>query len=82
MTEPGIELRLDALSASLEQQRAALSHGMPVDFGGLDRQIGELCLDLVNARPESARFVPCLQGMVGQLEQLATELSRQNRSGA
>ena len=75
-----IQQQLDAMATALAKHSAALNRGADVDLTDLDKQMGALCVELVNARPESTKHLPELQGLMRQLDQLTADLARRNGS--
>jgi hypothetical protein len=71
-----IQDRLTDLSEDMETYAQKLRKGEAVDLTALQSRIGDVSVDVVNARPESTRFLSALKHLVVQLDALAVELKQ------
>ncbi len=71
-----LETRLAALDKAIEASTLAIRQGETVDLTGLQSEIGDICVEMVNARPDSKRFLPRLEALTAELDTLAAELKR------
>ncbi len=77
-----IQDRLAQLSKDVETRRALIGRGEPVDLSDLETRIGDVCVEVVNARPQSACFLPSLKQLFTQLDELGEDLKqRQDMAG-
>ncbi len=71
-----IQERLEALSGDMDAQVARLGKGEAVDLADLHKRIGDVSVDVINARPQSACFLPSLKQLVAQLDEMAVALKQ------
>ena len=77
-----IQELLDGLTADMTARIALVESGKRTDLADLQKRIGDISVEVINARPQSACFVPALKQLVVQLDEMAATLKKQNDKAA
>jgi hypothetical protein len=72
-----LESPIDHVAARLRACRETLARGGRIELTALDRQINELCAQVVEQRPGSRSYLPRLRELAETLTGLEADLTRQ-----